>query len=227
MQGFLAPLHKDGWKFVGLFAGVSCLLFIVSCILGLLGCVLTAWCAYFFRNPSRMVPQSDGVIVSPADGRVALIQSVVPPKELGLGDALHKRISIFLNVFDVHVNRIPIGGKIKKIIYHPGQFLNASFDKASELNERQTIVMALPNQQDIAFTQIAGLIARRIRCDVTENQTVETGAVYGLIRFGSRMDVYLPQGVAPQVVVGQKAIAGETILGDFNRPQNQTQGKWM
>lgn len=227
MHNFFAPIHSDGWKFIGLFALVSLLFFQVAWILGIIGVALSVWCVYFFRNPVRMVPKNEGLFVSPADGKVVLIQDIVPPKEFAMGDQPRTRVSIFLNIFDVHVNRIPIAGKIRRILYYPGKFLNASLDKASEFNERQTVILDLPSGKDVAFTQIAGLIARRIRCDVEELQDVQTGETYGLIRFGSRMDIFLPIGVQPQVLVGQKTIAGETILADMNRPITNLQGEWL
>ncbi|MBI1954472.1 MAG: phosphatidylserine decarboxylase [Proteobacteria bacterium] len=209
----LLPVHPDGWRFVGIFFLLTLVLFMIVPPLGWVGLLLTIWCIYFFRNPERVIPSREGLIVSPADGKIVSIQKMIPPSSLG--DTERFRISIFLNIFDVHVNRIPIKGKVRKIYYHQGKFFNASLDKASELNERNTLVIDLLNQ-DIAVTQIAGLIARRIRCDVKENDLVETGQYFGLIRFGSRVDLYLPIGVEPLVYVGQRTIAGETVLADLN-----------
>jgi phosphatidylserine decarboxylase len=207
------PIHKDGWKFILIFAFVSLVLAYVSSELGWIGALLTGWCVYFFRDPDRVTPQAEGAVISPADGVVSAIGESLPPKELGLeGEEKWTRISIFLNVFDVHVNRIPLEGVITKSVYHPGKFFNASLDKASEYNERQSLMVQTASGQSLIFVQIAGLIARRILCEVIENQQVKAGERFGLIRFGSRVDVYLPQGIAPQVLVGQRMISGETIL---------------
>jgi phosphatidylserine decarboxylase len=208
-------VHEDGWKFIGIFAGISFVLFFLSQPLGWIGLILTGWCVYFFRNPKRVTPQREGLIISPADGIVSLITQVVPPKEFEMGNDPRTRISIFLNVFDVHVNRIPMGGIVEKIIYHPGKFFNASLDKASEFNERQSVIISIDDNQKIAVVQIAGLVARRIRCDIREDESVVAGELYGLIRFGSRVDVYLPVGVNSLVVKGQRMIGGETVLADL------------
>lgn len=224
MPNILQMIHPDGWKFVAIFAAVSLVLAIIGPNLGWIGLLLTSWCVYFFRNPARTVPQREGLIVSPADGIVCQINSVIPPLDLELGDQLHTRVSIFLNVFDVHVNRVPMAGTVRKIIYHEGQFLNASFDKASEKNERNTVVLDSVTGERIAFVQIAGLIARRIKCDIAAGDSVETGQVFGLIRFGSRMDVYLPEGTEPLVIEGQRMIAGETILADLKNSEVARRG---
>jgi phosphatidylserine decarboxylase len=192
--------------------------------LGWLGVILTLWCAFFFRNPDRVTPVRDGLVVSPADGVVQMIVAAPPPLELAMGDAPMTRISIFMNVFNVHVNRIPLGGKVLKRVYSPGKFFNASLDKASVFNERMAVRLGLDDGREIAFVQIAGLIARRIRCDLGEGQLVRTGERFGLIRFGSRVDVYLPQGVAPLVMVGQTAVAGETVLADLAGTESERQG---
>lgn len=210
----VAPIHQDGWKFVGIFAAIALILYAISPFLGFLGFILTAWCAYFFRNPKRVTPVRDGLIVAPADGLVSLITEVEPPVEYNLGKGTRTRVSIFLNVFDVHVQRLPIPGTVEKIIYHPGKFVNAALDKASEDNERQTVIVS-NDKTKIAVTQIAGLIARRIRCDIKEGQAVNVGKLYGLIRFGSRVDIYLPEGIHPQVIIGQRTIGGETIIADM------------
>ncbi len=223
-QTVFVPTHKAGWPFIIGFAVVSIFLAMVSEGLGLLGLVLTLWCLYFFRDPVRSVPKREGLIVSPADGRVTLITEACQlPKELRTNsdndneeeDGDFTRISIFLSVFDVHVNRIPVSGKIKKIVYKPGLFLNAGDDRASMQNERCSALLSLENGTDFAFVQIAGLVARRIICDAKEGDDVKTGARYGLIRFGSRMDIYLPKGVSPMVCVGQRAVGGETVLADL------------
>ncbi len=182
---------------------------------GWLGVIMTTWCVYFFRDPERITPTRDGLIISPADGVVQMIEEAIPPMELEMGDKPLNKIAIFMNVFDVHVNRVPIGGKISKLAYRPGKFLNASLDKASEFNERQSIRLTLPNKMDIAFVQIAGLIARRIKCDIKEEQIVITGQRFGLIRFGSRVDIYLPKKISILVAIGQRSIAGETVIADL------------
>jgi phosphatidylserine decarboxylase len=183
--------------------------------LGIAGVVLTLWCVYFFRDPERITPVREGLIISPADGVVKMIDKAPPPKELNMGDKDRWRICVFMNVFNVHVNRIPISGTVTALNYRPGKFLNASLDKASELNERQSLGLTLDGGKDIAFVQIAGLVARRILCDVTEGKEMKTGERFGMIRFGSRVDVYLPDDVKPMVAVGQTAIAGETVIADI------------
>jgi phosphatidylserine decarboxylase len=226
MTSFLAPVHREGWKFFFIFAFITYLLSLVSTTLGWMGFALTIWCLYFFRNPFRITPLQPGLVVSPADGRVIMITECHAPKELQsiLGQERFVRISIFLNVFNVHVNRIPIEGKITYSIYHPGKFFNASLDKASEFNERQSLVIETPDNKKVGVVQIAGLIARRIVCEVNENDMVSTGQYYGLIRFGSRADVYLPLGTSPLVIEGQLTIAGETILADFNSQEGPREG---
>ena len=179
--------------------------------------ILTLFCAFFFRNPKRVIPSGDELVVSPADGKVVGINFETPGAELGLGEEKRYRISIFLSITNVHINRIPVGGKIKNIIYQPGSFLNASLDKASVFNEKNTLVIEVNEQPEnlMAFSQIAGVIARRIVCEAHEGQQVSKGEIFGLIRFGSRCDIWLPLGAIPQVVVGQTAIAGETVLADL------------
>jgi len=213
----LVPINPAGWPFIGLFAAVSVGLFQVSGPFGWTGALLTVWCVYFFRDPERTTPVRDGLFISPADGVVQLIDSAVPPPELDMGDAERPRVCVFMNVFNVHVNRIPCDGEIKTISYRPGRFFNASLDKASEFNERMSIRMTPANGADgadIAFVQIAGLVARRIKCDLMEGQQVRAGERFGLIRFGSRVDVYLPDGVEPLVCMGQGTVAGETVIAD-------------
>lgn len=220
---FVSP-HKAGWPFIFGFAVLAIVLALFSEILGFIGLVLTLWCVYFFRDPVRSVPQRDGLIVAPADGKITQIAEAVtlpkellPPEENSLDeeDGDYTRISIFLSVFDVHIQRNPITGLVKKVVYKPGIFLNAGNDLASMENERCAALIVRPDGQQIGVVQIAGLIARRIICDLQEGQDVRGGARYGLIRFGSRVDVYLPKGVAPQVCVGQRTIGGETILADL------------
>jgi phosphatidylserine decarboxylase len=211
----LKPVHPDGYRFVAAFAAVTVLLFLLSDLAGLVGLLLTIWCYYFFRDPPRVTPIRDGLVVSPADGLVSMIAPAAPPAELGLPEAPRTRISIFMNVFDCHVNRAPLGGRVGRVAYHPGKFFNASLDKASVDNERNGVLLELDDGRSLAVVQIAGLVARRIRCFVAEGDRLRTGERFGLIRFGSRLDVYLPEGVAPLVALGQAAVAGETVLADL------------
>ena len=213
-------LHPAGRPFVLGFAGITCLLAFIDSTVFFIGLVLTAWCFYFFRDPTRITPTRPGVLVSPADGKVVSIQSVIPDPEFCLGDSPRTRISIFLNIFDVHVNRIPAEGTIIARRYRPGKFFNASLDKASVDNERMALTIKLTGDhphtgKTICVVQIAGLIARRILCDAQEQQQVKTGAHFGIIRFGSRAEVYLPEGVSPLVSIGQYMIGGETVLADL------------
>ena len=174
------------------------------------------WCYYFFRDPVRATPVRDGLVVSPADGVVSLIEPAVPPAELGLGPAALTRVSVFMSVFNCHVNRAPAEGTVTAVAYRPGKFLNASLDKASSDNERNGLAIRLPDGRQVAVVQIAGLVARRIMCWVDKGAQLRTGERFGLIRFGSRLDVYLPEGVAPLVAVGQTMVAGETVLADLS-----------
>jgi phosphatidylserine decarboxylase len=211
-----APIHREGWRFIAIFAGITLFLFWLGFApLGWMGVVLTAWCAYFFRDPERVTPMVEGLVISPADGRVSAIESVIPPPELDLPRETMTRISIFMNVFDVHVNRSPIAARITKLTYVPGLFLNAELDKASEDNERQALTLLTSSGVQIGVVQIAGLIARRIVKFVDEGTSLQAGQRFGLIRFGSRVDVYLPKGVAALACVGQRAVAGETVLADL------------
>ena len=225
MKTLLVPIHRAGWPFIAIFAVATILLNTVSEALGLAGVVLTLWCIYFFRDPDRVTPTRDDLIISPADGVVQLIDQAAPPEELEMGDARRWRVCVFMNVFNVHVNRIPIAGTLSRLSYRPGKFLNASLDKASEFNERQSLALTLEDGRDIAFVQIAGLIARRILCEVREGQTMKTGERFGLIRFGSRVDVYLPEGVEPLVSVGQTSVAGETVIADSKNPEPARAGE--
>lgn len=209
------PVHPEGYRFIAGFAIATALLFLLSDVLGAVGLVLTIWCVYFFRDPARVTPVREGLVVSPADGVVQMIVPAVPPAELGLGDAPLTRVSIFMNVFNCHVNRTPIAGRVARIAYRPGKFLNASLDKASEDNERNGVVLALADGRSLGVVQIAGLVARRIVCFTAEGALLRTGERFGLIRFGSRLDVYLPDGVAPLVAPGQGTIAGETVIADL------------
>jgi phosphatidylserine decarboxylase len=212
---FLKPMHREGIRFVAIFAALTAVLFLLWTPLGWIGCGLTVWCYYFFRDPKRTTPIRDGLIISPADGVVSLIEPAVPPEELGLGPKPLTRVSVFMNVFNCHVNRAPISGTVTAIAYRPGKFLNASLDKASADNERNGLVIELADKRQIAVVQIAGLVARRIVCFAAKGQTIATGERFGLIRFGSRVDTYLPEGVQPLVVLGQGTIAGETVLADL------------
>jgi phosphatidylserine decarboxylase len=211
----LAPIHREGLPFIGVFAVVSLLLFWLWSPLGWLGTLATLWCVYFFRDPARVTPIRDGIVVAPADGRVGCIVNALAPKELELGERPLPRVSIFMSVFDCHVNRSPLAGRIERVIYRPGAFLNADLDKASEDNERNCLLIA-SDRGRIGVVQIAGLIARRIVCFVREGATVGAGERIGMIRFGSRVDIYLPEGVRPLIAEGQTAIAGETVIADLS-----------
>jgi phosphatidylserine decarboxylase len=210
----IPPIHPEGYPFIGGFAFASLILFWIWTPLGWIGTVLTVWCALFFRDPARVTPVRDGLVVAPADGRVSMITQALPPAELGLGDRPLTRISIFMSVFNCHVNRSPVAGRIERIAYRPGTFINAELDKASEDNERNSLIIATPNGR-IGVVQIAGLVARRIVSFVREGQSIGAGERFGLIRFGSRLDVYLPDGTKALVAEGQTAVAGETVLADF------------
>ncbi|QEE11818.1 phosphatidylserine decarboxylase [Bartonella krasnovii] len=214
-------IHKEGYPFIVAF-------FVISLILGWIwsplfwcGLVLTVWCIYFFRDPDRVIPLNPNWVISPADGRISFVESCVPPEELGLGKDEMVRISIFMDVFSCHINRIPISGTVESIVYHPGRFTNAEFDKASQFNERNGMVIE-SKQGRIAIVQIAGMFARRIVCWSKENDAVTTGERFGLIRFGSRLDIYIPTEMKLRVAVGQTAIAGETVLGSFDDKSSTT-----
>ncbi len=219
LRGGLVPIHADGHKFIILFAAVTLALFWLADPLGWLGVFATGWCAYFFRDPDRVVPLREGLIVSPADGRIAAIDDIVPPAELDLGPEPRPRISVFLSVFDVHINRAPVAGRIVRSVYVPGLFLNAELDKASEDNERRCLTIETASGATLGVVQIAGLIARRIVTFAEQGHTVGAGDRIGLIRFGSRVDLYLPPGASPLVAVGQRAIGGETVLADLASPE--------
>jgi phosphatidylserine decarboxylase len=209
-------MHPEGIKFVAIFAAITVGLFLIADFLGWIGVGLTVWCYYFFRDPERVTPTGEGLIISPADGIVSLIEPAVPPAELGMDDTPLTRVSVFMSVFNCHVNRTPIRGEIKAVAYRPGKFFNASLDKASKDNERNSLRIEMPDGRDLAVVQIAGLVARRIVCFVQPGAYLQTGDRFGLIRFGSRLDVYLPEGVVPSVRVGQTMIAGETVIADLN-----------
>ncbi len=207
----IPPIHPEGIRFVLVFLFLTLVLGVLWAPLFVPGGLLTLWCAWFFRNPERIPPKGKGLIIAPADGKVCLVEKAPWPKELGKGPKVW-RISIFMNVLNVHVNRAPVSGTVTKLAYVPGKFLNASLDKASEDNERQLVAMKTGDGRDIAFVQIAGLIARRIVCYLEEGRKMAAGEVFGLIRFGSRVDVYLPAGVEPKAEVGQITTAGETVI---------------
>lgn len=214
------PIHREGWRFVAIFAGVTLFLFWLEWeFLAWVSVIATAWCAYFFRDPERVTPLRAGLLISPADGRISAIEKIIPPPELDLEREPTTRISVFMNVFDVHVNRSPLEAKISKINYIPGAFLSADLDKASADNERQALTLELADGGKIGVVQIAGLIARRIVKFVNEGERLTAGQRFGLIRFGSRVDVYLPKGASPLVAVGQRAIAGETVFADLTSPE--------
>jgi len=210
----LAPINREGLPFIGVFALASLILFWIWTPLGWIGTVLTLWCAYFFRDPVRVTPVREGLVVAPADGRISKIINAVPPVELGLGDRAMPRVSIFMSVFDCHVNRSPVSGRIEKIIYKKGAFISADLDKASEDNERNSFLITSGTTR-IGVIQIAGLVARRIVCFTRPGAGVAAGERIGMIRFGSRVDVYLPEGTRPLVAEGQSAIAGETMIADL------------
>ena len=220
----LAPVHSDGHKFVAIGAVLTLLFFMLWPPIGWLLAVLTAWVVYFFRDPARVTPVRDGLIVSAADGRISSIDKVRPPPELGLGPEERVRISTFLSVFDVHINRAPVTGRIVRSVYIPGAFLNAALDKASEENERRALVIETPSGAEIGVVQIAGLIARRIVTFSRQGDSVAAGQRFGLIRFGSRVDVFLPPGRNAIVSVGQRAVGGETVFADLksDEPERET-----
>jgi phosphatidylserine decarboxylase len=211
----IKPVHREGYPFIGLFAAVTVVLFLIWTPLGWIGTGLTVWCYYFFRDPVRVSPTREGLVISPADGVISLIEPAVPPVELGMGDQALTRVSVFMNVFNCHVNRTPVPGKVTAVAYRPGKFLNASLDKASVDNERNSVAVEMADGRKIAMVQIAGLVARRIVCDVKPGDVLGVGERFGMIRFGSRVDVYLPEGVAPLVALGQTMVSGETVIADL------------
>jgi phosphatidylserine decarboxylase len=211
-------IHREGYPFIALFAAVNLLAFLLSAWLGWLLLPITIWCVAFFRDPERKTPEEPGLIICPADGKLLPIVEAVPPAELGMGDAPRPRLSIFMNVFNVHVNRNPVSGHVIALSYRPGKFFNASFDKASIHNERMSIRLRPDGEteaRDLAVVQIAGLVARRIVCDLTQGEGVRRGTRFGIIRFGSRVDVYLPPRTEILVAPGITTRAGETVLARF------------
>lgn len=215
IRSTMVPIHREGWPFVAVFAVVTVIIGTFWQPLFWIGLALTGWCAYFFRDPPRVTPLDDDLVISPADGRVSSVAPAVPPAELDLGDAPMMRISIFMNVFSVHINRAPVAGPVTKTAHRPGKFLNADLDKASTENERNGVVIETA-RGTLAVVQIAGLVARRILCWTRQGDTLSVGQRFGLIRFGSRVDVYLPEGAVARVSLGQTAIAGETVLADYH-----------
>ena len=221
----LVPIHRDGHKFVGFGAVVTLLSWFVWPTLGWLALLVTAWTAYFFRDPDRVTPLRDGLVVAPADGRIVAIEKVRPPQELGFNAEPRTRISIHLSMLDVHVNRSPIAGRVSRSVYVPGAFYNPTFDKASEDNERRALILTAPGGADVAVVQIAGLVSRRIVTFAGEGDTLGAGQRFGLIRFGSRVDIYLPVGKAAHVAVGQRAVAGETVLADLGSSEGEREAR--
>lgn len=220
-----SPVHPDGHKFIAIGAAATLLFFFLYPPLGWLSAGLTAWIVYFFRDPLRVTPLRAGLVVSAADGKISGIENVVPPAELGMGSEERVRISTFLSVFDVHINRSPIAGRIIRSLYVPGAFLNAALDKASEENERRILVIETPNDGDVGVVQIAGLVARRIVTFSAIGDTLGAGERFGLIRFGSRVDVYLPPGKTALVSVGQRAVAGETVFADLHSSEPEREAR--
>jgi len=214
IENAIPPINREGYKFIAIAGALTLVLGWLWTPLFWIGLILTGWVALFFRDPERVTPVSDRLVVSPADGRISHVGLFMPPEELGLGDAPMQRISVFMNVFNCHVNRAPIGGKIRKIAYRKGRFLNAELDKASEDNERNGLVIE-NDKATIGVVQIAGLVARRILCWSEEGEEIHAGERFGLIRFGSRLDVYLPAETVPLVSIGQISVAGETVLADL------------
>jgi phosphatidylserine decarboxylase len=218
----LTPIHPEGYPFIGGFALATLVLFWLWPPLGGIGLIATLWCIYFFRDPPRVTPVREGIVVAPADGRVCQVVRVVPPRELELGEGPLPRISIFMSVFDCHINRSPVAGRIERIVYRAGKFISADLDKASEDNERNAFVIVTETGQHLAVVQIAGLIARRIVCFARESELLEAGQRIGMIRFGSRVDVYLPVGTRVLAGEDQIAIAGETVLADLTARDTET-----
>ena len=224
-RSVIVPIHRAGWPFVGIALAVAVVLGLLWGPLFWLGLLAAAYCAYFFRNPPRVTPTRVGLVIAPADGMVQPITRAVPLPELELGDEPLTRVSIFLNVFNVHINRVPIDGTVTALSYRPGKFVNAALDKASEDNERMAVKVTTYDGVDIGFVQIAGLVARRIVCNLKLDEPLRAGQVFGLIRFGSRMDVYLPEGVNPLVTPYQTTIAGETVIADLQSDEAARQGE--
>ena len=221
MKVIAVPMHPEGRKFVAIFAAVAAVLWLVWEPLFWLGVGMTVWCYYFFRDPVRSVAQKPGLILSPADGVISLITKTVPPVEMLLGNKALTRVSVFMNVFNCHVNRAPMAGEVIAITYHHGKFVNASLDKASEHNERNSLTIEAADKTRIGVTQIAGLVARRIVCFTKVGNGLTVGERFGLIRFGSRLDVFLPEGIEPAVGLGQTAVAGENVLAHLGEANEE------
>jgi phosphatidylserine decarboxylase len=208
-------IHREGTRFILAFGAVTLILFWVWDPLGWLGVIATTWCVFFFRDPDRHTPDDENLVICPADGVICSVGPASPPPELELDDEEYMRICVFMNVFDCHVNRSPMDGEVVRTVYHPGKFLNASLDKASEDNERMGLAIRNNHIGLIGVVQIAGLVARRIVCEVKENTILEAGERFGIIRFGSRVDIYINKEIAPLVSVGQTVVAGETVFADI------------
>jgi phosphatidylserine decarboxylase len=221
----IAPVHSDGYRFLAVAAALTLLLFLLWPPAAWLAALVTAFIAYFFRDPARVTPLREGLVIAPGDGRISAIERVRPPLELGLGEHERVRISIFLSLFDVHINRAPVAGRVTRSVYVPGSFLNAAHDKSSEENERRAIVILTPGGADLAVVQIAGAIARRIVTFVGEGDSLGVGQRFGLIRFGSRVDLYLPPGRAALACVGQRAVGGETVLADLKSDEGEREAR--
>lgn len=213
---YIPQIHKEGYVFIAIAILFTLIAFSFSKGIGIILLIITIWCVTFFRDPERVTFPDEKLIVSPADGRVDKIALAKPPAELNMGDEQMTRVSVFLSVFDVHVNRIPIGGAVKALNYHPGKFLSATLDKSSDMNERQSVLIETEGGINIAVVQIAGLIARRIVCDLDENQQVKAGERFGIIRFGSRVDLYIPKKLKVNVLEGQYMIGGETVIAKLS-----------
>lgn len=214
IRSTLVPIHREGYPFIAGFVGATLVLGLIWQPLFWIGLILTAWCVFFFRDPPRVTPVDDRLVISPADGVVSFVGPAVPPRELGMGAAELTRVSVFMNVFDCHINRAPVRGRISRVDYRPGKFLNAELDKASEENERNGLVIDSPHGA-VAVVQVAGLVARRIVCWAEAGTEIAIGERFGIIRFGSRLDVYLPAGAAPRVAIGQTSVGGETVIAEF------------
>lgn len=225
ISSVLVPIAREGRPFVAIGVVLALVLIWVGPWTGALGIALAGWIAYFFRDPPRTVPTREGLVVSPADGIVSMITEALPPPELNLGTEPLTRVSVFLNVFDVHINRSPVAGTVERVVYNAGKFLNASLDKASTDNERNGLAIRLADGRMIGVVQIAGLIARRIVCHARDGQHLKTGERFGLIRFGSRIDLFLPKGVAPLVAAGQRMIGGETVMADLTSTEGPRRGE--
>lgn len=225
LLAFIPPMHPEGRRFVLIFAAITLLLFWIWQPLGWLGVIATVWCAWFFRDPERVTPDRPGLIIAPADGVINMITKAAPPPELSMGDTPLTRISVFMNVFNVHIIRTPVEATAVRTSYRPGKFLNADLDKASEENERFSTLMRTGGGHDYAVVMVAGLVARRILPFVKQDAHLEAGDRIGLIRFGSRVDVYLPEGLEPLVCVGQTSVGGETVLADHHTHDDHRPGR--